>query len=105
MTPRTREWLRKPESDRKIARKVFRLGPRSMVTPVSTRQQAVEKYLKGLLNERGQTVPRTHDLLDLVDLLLPSDQSLKALRSPAGRLTTYAVVFRYPGAPRTSGAP
>jgi len=60
-------------------------------------QQAVEKYLKALLNERSQSIPRTHDLADLIDRLLPSDHVLRPLRTPVGRLTVYAVFFRYPG--------
>jgi hypothetical protein len=42
-------------------------------------------------------VPRTHDLEDLLDLLLPHDPTLKPLRRGLGSLTRYAVEYRYPG--------
>jgi HEPN domain-containing protein len=98
MKPRTREWLRKAEVDRRIARKGVRQRPPEYDDACFHSQQAVEKYLKALLCERGQTVPHTHDLVRLINLLLPSDPSLRPLRKPAGRLTSYAVRFRYPGA-------
>jgi tetratricopeptide (TPR) repeat protein len=34
-------------------------------------QQAAEKYLKALLQELGAVVPKTHDLEELLDLVLP----------------------------------
>ncbi len=62
-------------------------------------QQTAEKYLKALLQELGQFVPRTHDLEDLLDLLLTRDPTLTGLRQAASILTPYAdaVEYRYPG--------
>ena len=59
--------------------------------------QAAEKYLKALLQELGLVAPRTHDLEDLLDLLLPHDASLGPLRRNLRSLTPYAVNIRYPG--------
>ena len=42
-------------------------------------------------------MPRTHDLEDLLDLLLPYDAALKPLRRGLASLTRFAVDFRYPG--------
>jgi HEPN domain-containing protein len=42
-------------------------------------------------------VPRTHDLEDLLDLLLPHDATLAPLRRGLHSLTRYAVEVRYPG--------
>jgi hypothetical protein len=42
-------------------------------------------------------VPRTHDLADILDLLLPGDTTLAPLRRKSGSLTRYAVDYRYPG--------
>ncbi len=39
-------------------------------------QQMAEKYLKALGIERRLTMPRTHDCLNLVLLLLPTDPQL-----------------------------
>ena len=98
MTPRTRDWLRKAEADRRIARRGVRLRPPEYDDACFHCQQAVEKYLKALLCERGFTVPHTHDLVALTDHVLPSDPSVGRLQKRVGRLTAYAVRFRYPGA-------
>jgi hypothetical protein len=42
-------------------------------------------------------VPKTHELADIVDLLLPADAMLSRLRRKADSLTQYAVDYRYPG--------
>ena len=42
-------------------------------------------------------MPRTHDLEDLLDLLLPHDATLAPLRRGIAGLTKYAVEYRYPG--------
>jgi HEPN domain-containing protein len=60
-------------------------------------QQAAEKYLKALLQELGLAVPKTHNLNDLLDLLVPHDAALAALRRRLKGLTRYAVEYRYPG--------
>jgi HEPN domain-containing protein len=61
-----------------------------------------EKYLKALLQELGLVVPRTHELEDLLDLLLPHDTTLAPLRRRLRSLTPYAVNFRYPGVRATT---
>jgi len=60
-------------------------------------QQAAEKYLKALLDEQGLTVPRTHDLEDLLSLLLPAYPQLGAVRRGLKFLIQFAVEARYPG--------
>jgi HEPN domain-containing protein len=60
-------------------------------------QQTAEKYLKALLQQLGQVVPRTHDLEVLLDLLLTRYPTLAGLRQAASILTPYAVEYRYPG--------
>jgi HEPN domain-containing protein len=42
-------------------------------------------------------VPRTHDIADLIDLLLPHDATIRSLRRGGSGLTKYAVEYRYPG--------
>ncbi len=97
----TREWVQKAEEDW--------LSASSLTETASSRrkplhdsvcfhcQQSAEKYLKALLQELGQCVPRTHDLEDLLDQLLTRDPTLVGLRLPASILTPYAVDYRYPG--------
>lgn len=60
-------------------------------------QQSAEKYLKAVLEEIGQRVPRTHDLEDLWALLTPTHASLVPLRPGLKYLIQFAVEARYPG--------
>jgi HEPN domain-containing protein len=60
-------------------------------------QQSAEKYLKAVLQEGGHVVPKTHNLNDLLNLLLSQDATLAPLRRGLRSLTRYAVDFRYPG--------
>lgn len=60
-------------------------------------QQAAEKYLKALLEEAMVSIPRTHNLDDLLALLLPLHPELRSLRRGLGFLTSFAVQTRYPG--------
>jgi HEPN domain-containing protein len=59
-------------------------------------QQAAEKYIKALLQERGVPFPKTHDLDTLVGLLSPHDAVLDPLRRRLDSLTSFAVEYRYP---------
>jgi HEPN domain-containing protein len=60
-------------------------------------QQTAEKYLKALLQELGLPVPRTHDVEEVLDLLLPSHHHLRSLRRGCKFLIQFAVNTRYPG--------
>ena len=60
-------------------------------------QQMAEKYLKALLQELGQPVLKTHNLLVLLQSLAPHDSTLAALRRRMMALSRFAVDFRYPG--------
>ena len=60
-------------------------------------QQSGEKFLKALLEELGQPVPKTHDLVRLLELLLPHHPTLGGLRRGAEFLTDFVVDTRYPG--------
>lgn len=97
MKKTTAEWVRKAEEDLVLARQ----GSRSKI-PVHNGvcfhcQQCAEKYLKGLLEELGLPVPRTHNLDDVLNLLLPSHPELRSLRRGLIFLTDFAVDPRYPG--------
>jgi HEPN domain-containing protein len=60
-------------------------------------QQCAEKYLKGLLEELGLTVPKTHELDLLLTLLTPYHPKLRSTRRGLNFLTGFAVEARYPG--------
>ena len=97
MKQHTTQWVRKAEEDIHVARALARQArpPRNAVCFHA--QQAAEKYLKALVQEIGTAVPRSHDLILLLDLLLPHDSTLGPLRRGLARLTKYAVDYRYPG--------
>jgi HEPN domain-containing protein len=60
-------------------------------------QQAAEKYLKVFLIHHQVNIPKTHDIVEILDLIAkvaPSlAQSLRELRA----LNPYGVDIRYPG--------
>jgi HEPN domain-containing protein len=88
-----RGWFLKAESDLNTARRMVESdGPYD--TACFHAQQAVEKYLKGLLAFRGQPFPPTHDLEELQHLgeALPA-WPLAGL--DLTELSSYAVEVRY----------
>jgi len=98
----TAEWVRKAEADFEAANTIAKLDP-SLRDPLCFHcQQTVEKYLKALLQELGQVVPRTHDLANLLNRLLKLDKTLRGLQRGLKQLTRYAVEYRYPGIVATS---
>jgi HEPN domain-containing protein len=97
MKKATAAWVRKAEADWAAAQKLARGKPPLHDQVCFLCQQSMEKYFKTLLQESGLSVPRTHDLEDLLGLLLPSDSSLGVLRRGLDALTEYAVDYRYPG--------
>jgi HEPN domain-containing protein len=93
----TREWVKKAEADYLIAQQSSQ-----SVTPLHDGvcfhcQQCAEKYLKALMEELGWTIPRTHNLDDLLNLLLPSHSTLRPFRRGLIFLTDFAIDTRYPG--------
>src|SRR5262245_26087668 len=97
MKKTTAEWVRKAEEDRTIARQIS-CNAQPLHDGVCFHcQQCAEKYLKGLMEELGLTIPKTHDLDDLLSRLLPHHASLRALSRGLAFLTNFAVGVRYPG--------
>lgn len=100
MKRETRAWIGKAEKDWLTASHLAASSSRRETFHDQTCfpcQQSAEKYLKALVQEAGQVVPRTHDLELLLSLLLPRDRALASLRRAASILTPYAVEFHYPG--------
>jgi HEPN domain-containing protein len=93
----TAEWVGKAEADFVAARKLGRGNDPLHDAVCFHCQQASEKYLKALIEELGLTVPRTHNLIALLALLLPSYGSLHSLRPGLDFLTRFAIDTRYPG--------
>jgi HEPN domain-containing protein len=97
MTPLGREWVRKAENDRRTVLQLQRGRARVHEAICFHCQQLAEKYLKALLHEAGQPVPKTHNCSDLVALLLPFHSEVEGVHETASGLTRYAVQYRYPG--------
>jgi HEPN domain-containing protein len=93
----TAEWVRKAEADYRLAAKLGRGAEPFHDQRCFHCQQAAEKFLKALLEENGQSIPRTHILPYLLRLLLPYHASLSPLRRGLKFLTRFAVGTRYPG--------
>ncbi len=102
MKRQTAMWVRKAEEDWEGARDLAARTPPLRDLACFHCQQAAEKYLKAVLQERGAVIPKTHDLRDLFNLLLPHDKTLAPLRRGLLSLTRYAVEYRYPGVRATS---
>jgi HEPN domain-containing protein len=92
----TREWIRKAEADLAVARLAARQREPMHDAVCFHCQQSAEKYLKALLQESGLRVPRTHELLDLLNVLRLLHPALTPLRRGLDFLTRFAVETRYP---------
>lgn len=98
MKPATREWVKKAQNDFKVASQILRRR-KDIVPDAATFfcQQCVEKYLKARLVEAGIAFPRTHDLLQLLNLCAAVEPLWVAYAKMVDTMTDYAVDFRYPG--------
>jgi HEPN domain-containing protein len=60
-------------------------------------QQCAEKYLKARLQEANIAFQRTHNLLDLLTLVLYVEPGWNVLQNELTVLNEYSVDYRYPG--------
>lgn len=59
-------------------------------------QQAVEKYLKGYLLDKGWELRRIHNLENLIHDAVRFDSSFEEFRAPCQKMTRYYIRDRYP---------
>ena len=98
MKPLTNEWIQKAEGDFATAGRELRARSDPNYDAVCFHaQQTAEKYLKASLQEWGQPIPRTHNLIDLLALCLKADPTFAIIQPDLTLLNSYAVQFRYPG--------
>jgi HEPN domain-containing protein len=97
MKKATREWVRKAEKDYRAAERLAASRESFPDQVCFFCQQSAEKYLKALLEELGRTIPKTHDLDQLSDLLLTFHPLLRSVHRGLLYLTDFAVDIRYPG--------
>jgi HEPN domain-containing protein len=92
-----REWLAKADNDLLTASHTLTLGADCPTDTVCFHpQQCVEKHIKALLVFRGTPFSKTHNIREL-RALLPPKRRPKLDPKVQDRLTTYAVLERYPG--------
>jgi HEPN domain-containing protein len=97
MNPLTLEWAQKADGDYAAA-KFLALAPAPVYDAICFHaQQCVEKYLKAWLQEANIAFRRTHDLEELLDLILPAVPAWARWKLDFLILTSHAVDFRYPG--------
>ncbi len=68
-------------------------------------QQAAEKRLKALLTFHGIPYRRTHDVLELLDLLIANRHPVPATLEPLQDMTPFAVEYRYESPDQYEDAP
>lgn len=98
MNDLTAEWIAKAEGDLTTAGRELRARRSPNYDAACFHaQQAAEKYLKAFLQERDESFPKTHNLIELLELCLPLDPLFELQRDLLVRLDRYAVRYRYPG--------
>ncbi len=92
------EWVRKALADLQTAKRESRVRRNANFDAVCFHaQQAVEKMLKAKFASEHRDIPRTHDLTQLLDVVLDTEPLWEAWRPALDELVSYAVEFRYPG--------
>ena len=96
--PDVREWTVKAEQDYQTAEVMSRKRKVPVPDVVGFHsQQCIEKYLKALLVLNKQDFPKTHDLIELLEIAIKKDPLLDAFRPDLRILNPFSVQFRYPG--------
>lgn len=97
MNPLTLEWIEKAEEDYDMAQ-LARQASRPFHNSICFHaQQCIEKYLKAWLQEADVPVPRTHNLEELLALIVPTLPAWSQWQPDFKIITEYAVDARYPG--------
>lgn len=92
-----RQWLAKAEEDLNAAKSLITYGSTFLSTVCFHSQQAAEEYLKAFLTRHQVEFPKTHDIDELLDLIMPIDGKLSESLRDVILLTNYGVDVRYPG--------
>lgn len=98
MNEATEEWLNRAEDDFRVAKRETKVQDEPSFSAICFHsQQCAEKYLKAFLQENQITFVKTHDLVYLLELILPLKPLWSVYRSSLEILSSYAVDVRYPG--------
>ncbi len=97
MNPLTLEWIELAEEDYAIAKLIQREQLAMRNGMCFHAQQCVEKYLKACLQQMNIPIPRTHNLEELLNLILPTIPTWRAWKVNISKLSKHAVETRYVG--------
>jgi HEPN domain-containing protein len=97
-------WLAKAEDDVLVIESILAAPRVSWEAVAFHAQQAAEKFLKGLLAEKGTQPPKTHDLVVLLELGSKHDASLTQFQNHARKLNSVYISSRYPSTPSPTEA-
>ena len=91
-----KQWIIKGDHDLGTAKVTFLHIPEYLDTITFHCQQAVEKYFKAYLIYNSVQFRFTHDLIYLLELILPYDNEFEDYFDSVTELQSYAVEVRYP---------
>ena len=94
------EWVRYAEEDYEVAVSLNkkRHGRKAPLNSICFHcQQCLERYLKGRFEAAGLPVPKTHDLVVLLDQVLSLEPLWASFQSSLAIVKDYTVDFLYPG--------
>jgi len=94
--PEVAAWLKKAEGDLRMARLAIESKDPLWDQACFHCQQAAEKSLKAISVACEQLVPRTHDLVRVIELLAEYLPKVEELGEHAAVLTPFGVSPRYP---------
>ncbi|MCR4420893.1 MAG: HEPN domain-containing protein [Exilispira sp.] len=97
----TQEWLNKAYKDLLVAKREIKSENTVYDAVCFHSQQAVEKYLKALLQENEVYFEKTHDLDLLLEKCKDFVPEIIQLKEKIIELSSYAVEVRYPGVEAT----
>lgn len=95
MREATRHWLDFADRDLKSAR-ILAEEPGLAGVSVFHAQQWVEKLLKAVLENEELSIPKTHDLERLMELIRPEAENLKLDEDRLSELSSFYLDSRYP---------
>ena len=102
MNPLTLEWIQKAEADYDAIALHQQVASPNFDFICFHAQQCIEKYLKAWLQETDIRFAKTHDLKELLDLILPVIPDWHIWQSDFSTVSQHAVDFRYPGKSATT---
>ena len=96
MTEKAKQWIIKGDHDLGTAKVTYLHIPEYLDTVTFHCQQAVEKYLKSYLIFKSIPFRFVHDLIYLLELIVPIDPDFEKYFDTISELQSYAVEVKIP---------